>query len=471
MLNIFLKFFTNSEEEEKEDEEKGYNKNVEEQGPKELQEELRKGQLVVYRELQEEEYINVEQEKLRKEEEQDEQIRIRRIIDYREELLREQRHEEFLKDEKKRIEFLKKEQEHNEIERIEQYSTQQLGNIQKEDNLEESTSLKYKKSIKIDDKNQFISSVEKSPNTYMNRSTTMLPSTTLIRNNFQRITEKPCSTDIYFNNKDFMNSIALDILCIYIKGQKTLYTEAKTYCEQQLNFLMLPAIFISSITSFLSFVFNNKKYGAIVISSLAAFNTFILSLISYLKLDAKSQAHKISAYKYEKLESLCQFNSGKNLFFEDVTKILELISQIEKEVNEIKEINQFILPEYIRYKYAILYSTNIFSIVKKIQLNENKRKTELQNNINKMYYKTQLYDQLLYSENNMENIENSKSQKEIIKLQKEIETLEFKKNEIISDLISSRGEYFELDTSLRNEIDKNIRQKIKKWSLCNWLKS
>lgn len=471
MFNIFIKYFINSEE-QKEDEEKGY-KNVEyqqgEQLIKELQEEeLRNGQLVEYRDLQQKEYLNLQREKLRKdkydEQERDEQIQVRRIIEYREELLREQ-------EEQRRIDFLKEEQEHDERQKNELYSTQQEEKSQKEDNPEESSSFKYKKSIKFDDKNQFIPSVKQSPPTYMNRTATMSSSATLIRNNFQRITEKPSSTDIYFNNKDFMNSIALDILCIYIKGQKTLYTEAKTYCEQQLNFLMLPAIFISSITSVLSFVFNNRLYGAIVISSLAAFNTFVLSLISYLKLDAKSQAHKTSAYKYEKLESLCQFNSGKNLFFEDVTKILELISQIEKEVNEIKEINQFILPEYIRYKYAILYSTNIFSIVKKIQSNENKRKTELQNNINKMYYKTQLYDQLLSSENDMENIGNSKSQKEIIKLQKEIEILEIKKNEIISYLISSRDEYFELDTSLRNEIDKNIQQKIKKWNLCNWLKS
>jgi hypothetical protein len=437
MFNIFSKFFTNSEE-EKEDEEKGYNKSVEDQREEQRREELQQ------EELRKEQYY---------EQENDEQIRIRRLIEYREDRLREKHREE--------------QEQRDERQRNKLYSTQQLEYDQKEDNIEELSSLTHKKNIRFDEKNQSMSSIRPSTN----RSSTMSPSMTPIRNNFQRITEKPHSTDIYFNNKDFMNSIALDILCIYIKGQKTLYTEAKTYCEQQLNFLMLPAIFISSITSVLSFVFNNRLYGAVVISSLAAFNTFILSLISYLKLDAKSQAHKTSAYKYEKLESLCQFNSGKNLFFEDFNKILELISQIEKEVNEIKEINQFILPEYIRYKYAILYSTNIFSIVKKIQLNESKRKTELQNNINKMYYKTQLYDQLLCSENDIENIGNSKSQKEIIKLQKEIETLEIKKNELISYLISSRDEYFELDTSLRNEIDKNIRQKIKKWSLCNWLKS
>lgn len=166
----------------------------------------------------------------------------------------------------------------------------------KENDLEEFDSIKYKKHIQINPQNEYIPSPKylPTPDIYRNRSSSASQNTP-IRNNFQRITEKPYSTDVYFNNKDFMNSIALDILCIYIKGQKTLYTEAKTYCEQQLNFLMLPAIFISSITSVLSFVFNNQFYGAIIISSLSAFNAFLLSLISYLKLDAKSQAHKTSA--------------------------------------------------------------------------------------------------------------------------------------------------------------------------------
>lgn len=300
---------------------------------------------------------------------------------------------------------------------------------------------------------------------YKARSSSQTP--TPIRNNFQRITEVS-SIDSYFNNKDFMNSIALDILCMYIKGQKTLYTEAKTYCEQQLNFLMLPAIFISSTSSVLSFVFNSNYFGAILISSLTALNAFILAVISYLKLDAKAQAHKTSAYKYEKLESLCQFNSGKNLFFEDVNEILGLISSVEKDVNEIKEINQYILPEYIRYKYSILYSTNIFSIVKKIQSNENKRKTELQNNINKMFYKTRLYDELLAEHN---EVKSDKLEKEIIKLQNEIEILEVNKNQIIKDLMNSRDEYFELDKQLRDEIDQNVRHNLKKWNFCNWLKS
>jgi hypothetical protein len=51
--------------------------------------------------------------------------------------------------------------------------------------------------------------------------------------------------DTYWGGK-VNNSLTLDLFASYLKGQKILYIEAKTYCEQRLHFFMLPAIFISA---------------------------------------------------------------------------------------------------------------------------------------------------------------------------------------------------------------------------------
>ena len=47
-----------------------------------------------------------------------------------------------------------------------------------------------------------------------------------------------------------------------------------------------------------------------------------------------------------------------------------MVEDIASQVKDIKDKNQFILTEYIRYKFPILYSTNVFAEVKRIQINE-----------------------------------------------------------------------------------------------------
>jgi hypothetical protein len=210
-------------------------------------------------------------------------------------------------------------------------------------------------------------------------------------------------------DKNQVISNSLDILAIFLKSEKILYTEAKSYCEQQLNFLMMPAIFISALTTVLTMALSNYIYGDIIIASLTAINSFLLAIISYLKLDAKSEAHKTSAYQFDKLQSKCEFGSGRVIFFnrketdlsknptalttvapsaelvdkkhalkdEDFKEVYDLVDMIEIKVNEIKDMNKFILPEYIRTKYSNLYSTNIFSTIKLYITEESQLRYEL----------------------------------------------------------------------------------------------
>jgi hypothetical protein len=264
-----------------------------------------------------------------------------------------------------------------------------------------------------------------------------------------------------------ISSNSLDVLALYIKGQKLLYTEAKTYCEQQLNFLMLPAIFIACVGSIFSFLSEKYSYGPIVIASLNGFNAFILSLISYLKLDAKAQAHKTSAYKFDKLESLCEFNSGKFMFFEAKQEdILEVVERIETGVKEIKETNQFILPESIRYEFHFTYSTNIFTMVKRMQSREISETHNLRNSINKLNTLKEQYEYAKKHENSKDLLK---------KISDAINNEESNKNEIADQILKFRKEYYELDIHFNKEIEQHMKR-VNKWFIfrvicCDWLKS
>jgi hypothetical protein len=262
-------------------------------------------------------------------------------------------------------------------------------------------------------------------------------------------------------------SNALDVISLYIKGQKLLYTEAKTYCEQQLNFLMLPAIFISCVSSIFSFISEKYNYGPVVIACLNGFNAFLLALISYLKLDAKAQAHKTSAYKFDKLESYCEFNSGKFMFFDaSIEDIFSVVEKIEKDVKEIKETNQFILPESIRYEFQFTYSTNVFIMIKRMHSREI---AEIQNLKNCMNILRLLGTELNEAKN--KPVDNG----DITKITARIEMETKRKNELVNIILIHRKDYYLLDDRFKTEIEYHTKR-VNRWFIfrcicCDWLKS
>ena len=207
-----------------------------------------------------------------------------------------------------------------------------------------------------------------------------------------------------FGYKEGEISTALDIISVYLKGQKLLYLEAKEYCEFYLNRLMMPCILLSSLCSVISGIFNDFPIAGKFISGGSALSAFLMSLISYYKLDARAEAHKSTAYSLDQLISDCEFTSGKillsntlkvkninkntdldktiidndeliddnkdNIEVYDVYFIQKYINDIEKKVKELKEKNQFIIPSTIINRYLDIYNSNIFTSIKNFQIQE-----------------------------------------------------------------------------------------------------
>jgi len=223
--------------------------------------------------------------------------------------------------------------------------------------------------------------------------------------------------DKYYSDINHKYSSALDILASYLKGQKLIYMESKHYCDQRLNKLMMPAILLSTGVTVLASIVSNYGWGYMLISAINAFIAFLLSLVNYFKLDAASEAHKTSAHQYDKLQSSVIFTSGSILLFRDCEmekslyktdlsseeknilnvkinnykkeleqEMTKKLYEVEKKISEIKEMNQFIIPRDIRMRYPIIYNTNIFSIIKKIDDYRKKTITSLKNIKNEIRY-------------------------------------------------------------------------------------
>ena len=292
-------------------------------------------------------------------------------------------------------------------------------------------------------------------------------------------------------------SSALDILASYIKYHVIIYTEASYFCSFKLNLFMVPAILFSTICSVITGFTHNRDDMAIIVSSLNGFIAFLLAIINYLKLDASSEAHKISAYQYSKLKNYIEFSSGEILLFQDpiitnkdfiseqikmwardnegnysseqlynternkklkeyykykshlekklIDTIQNKIFEIKKSLKNIEDNNNFILPKHINRRYYNIYNINVFSYIKSVE-----------------NYKLILLNDLRNVKNEIRFYRTLNQKKMSPDFMSKIKKLYNRKNGILTEFLELNKGFMMIDAMFQQEI-KNINIRKKYW--------
>jgi len=238
----------------------------------------------------------------------------------------------------------------------------------------------------------------------------------------------------------------LDILMIYLNGQKHIYLQSYHLANFQLNSLYFPSLMLTSFTTFFApfSYLGDFWWTNLVLCLINGIILVLIALISFLKLESAATLFFQLYSEYEKM------NTGLEFFYnrmieegeQNSTLIQKKNEEIEMTVQNLKNYFSTVIPKKVQELFPILSHINVFAFIKKLE--------EEKNGLIHEYW--QAKNEIRYIEWKQDNKSRNVSLNEQTKQNKRVHFLLKRKEDIKLDLVEHKEAYGVLERRIMEEI-------------------
>lgn len=182
----------------------------------------------------------------------------------------------------------------------------------------------------------------------------------------------------------------MDVIITYLKGIQLVYAHSKTATQTKLYCLVMFTLGLSMSLSVLAPFVKDSVWGFYLLSAGNALITLFIATTRYLKLEHSAVGFSLMAKQYSKIESTFELessiirqknanslNSSNPRNLEDslaypptdytTSRQSDALQQLELKLTEIREICNVLVPEEVIRLLPLIYNTNIFRFIKKME--------------------------------------------------------------------------------------------------------
>ena len=276
----------------------------------------------------------------------------------------------------------------------------------------------------------------------------------------------------YDKNNKYSNEV--DTLITFIRGQKHLYNQSCYITQIKLYALTITALSITSLITVVTPFIQQYWWRIIFVMSGNAITTVLITILKYMRFESSCNTFTLLSNHYEHYEHSLQITSNKLVFIQDEKEqtklVLDKMQEIEFKMRETAELCPIIIPVEVQNTFPVIYQTNIFSLIKRMDTHRKTLIMQLKNIKNEIRY-------ILYKWNGLSNphfledTHETRSANEHIQIQREKIRLLFlmdQKENIKKELIEYKDNYTQIDDLFMKEIKyAETNKKCWKWLSCN----